>query len=96
MNLHSVEGKSLFEFTHRSCRHRIRDDRKKGRLRNEARDLTVILGFISCDSHGSVRSQRAMERGKKDCAHQTARGMPAFRPWIGKHKMKRRDGIFRE
>lgn len=96
MNLHSVGRKSLFEFTHRSCRHRIRDDRKKGRRRNETRDLTVILGFIRRDSHGSVRGQRTVERGKKDFAHQTTRRMAAFRPWIGKHKMKRRDGALWE
>lgn len=56
----------------------------------------VILGFIRRDSHGPVRGQRTVERGKKVFAHQTAWCMAAFRPWIGKHKMKRRDGTLRE
>lgn len=96
MNLHPTERKSLFEFTHRICRDRVRDDRKQGRLRNETRDLTVVLGFIRRDLHGSVRGQRAMERGEKVFGHESARRVAAFRPRIGKHNVKRRDGILRE
>lgn len=96
MNLHSVERKLLFERAHRSCRHRVRDDRKKGRLRNETHYLTVILGIIGRDSHGPVRGQRAIEQGWKFFAHQAPLRMAAFRPRIGKHKVKRRDGILRE
>jgi hypothetical protein len=96
MNLHCVERKPLFEFTHRGCRDRVRDDRKQGRLQNEMRDLTVILSFIGGDSDGSIRGQGTMERGEKVFGHQTAGRVAAFRPRIGKHKVKRRDGILRE
>lgn len=96
MNLHAAECKLLFELTHRSCRHRIRGDRKPGRLRNETRDLTEIFGVIGRDSHGPASSQGTMERGQKLSADQTARRMAALRPGIGKHKVKRRNGSLRQ
>ena len=96
MNPQSLLGEPFFELAHGARRNHVRDDLKKRRLRNEPGNLPEVLGFVGRHSHGAIRGKSAMDRREEIIRYQTARRMTAFRPGIGKHEMKRRDGILWE
>src|SRR2546430_4382376 len=96
MNFHAVLRKLPLKFAHCTCRDRVRDCRKKWRLRNEPRDLAKILGVIRRDPDRAVWEKRAMKRGEEGFIHKTAQRMAALGPGIGKHKVKPGDRILRK
>ena len=65
MNLESFLREPFFELAHGDCRHRVRRDLKKCRLRNELGNLPEITGFVGRDLQGAVRDKGAVDRREK-------------------------------
>ena len=85
--------KLFFKRAQCNCRFPLPNHDKLRRSSRQALDLSEIFGFICRDPNEPSLRQGTREKNEEAFGQNSARGMAPLRPGIGKHQMKRRDGI---